>query len=170
MSRDRRRGRRARQIVAAVAILAALAGSFFLSGPMASVLHRVTGGKRTADVVAGVMLLIVPMAAIIGYAYLAQRRGWAASWGWWLLVLYLPAFALEPFGRSGTNIALQRRVDSATRPASRDAGRDAGSYCPVRGAWTGREPAPATAPDGPRLSRRGYRQRFKSAFGHGPGT
>lgn len=98
--------------MAAVAILAALAGSFFLSGPMASVLHRVTGGKRTADVVAGVMLLIVPMAAIIGYAYLAQRRGWAASCGWWLLVLYLPAFALEPFGRSGTNIALQRRVDT----------------------------------------------------------
>lgn len=52
------------------------------------------------------------MAAVVGYAYLAHRRGWPQSWGWWLLVLYLPAFALELFGRSGTNVALQQRVDT----------------------------------------------------------
>jgi len=112
MSHHLRLRRRATQIAAAVAILAALAASFFLTGPMVSVLHSVTGGNQAADVLAGVLLLIAPLAVIIGYAYLAPRRGWPASWGWWLLVLYLPAFALEPFGRSGTNTALQRRADT----------------------------------------------------------
>ena len=112
MSQTRRPGRRIRQIAAAVAILVILAASFFLAGPIISALHTVTGGNRAADAAAGVLLLIAPMAVVVGYAYLAHRRGWPQSWGWWLLVLYLPAFALEPFGRSGTNIALQQRVDS----------------------------------------------------------
>ncbi len=112
MSQTRRPGRRIRQIAAAVAILVILAASFFLAGPIISALHKVTGGNQAADVAAGVLLLIVPMAAVIGYAYLAHRRGWPQSWGWWLLVLYLPAIALEPFSRSGTDVALQQRVDT----------------------------------------------------------
>jgi hypothetical protein len=112
MSQTRRPGRRIRQIAAAVAILVILAASFFLAGPIISALRTVTAGNRAADAAAGVLLLIAPMTAVVGYAYLAYRRGWPQSWGWWLLVLYLPAFALEPFGRSGTNIALQQRVDT----------------------------------------------------------
>lgn len=112
MSRTRRPGRRVSQIAAAVAILPVLAGSFFLTGPMISALHGLAGGSQAADVTAGFLLLIVPMAAVIGYAYLAHHRSWPESWGWWLLVLYLPAFALEPFGRSGINSALQHQVDT----------------------------------------------------------
>jgi hypothetical protein len=112
MTQTRRPGRNIRQIAAAAAILAGLAASFFLTGSVISALHSVTGGNRAMDAAAGALLLIAPMAAIAGYAYLAHRRGWPESWGWWLLVLYLPAFALEPFGRSGTNIALQQRVDA----------------------------------------------------------
>lgn len=105
-------GHRVRQIVTWVGILAALAVSFFLVGPIFSVVHSVTGGSMAADVAVGVLFVIAPMAAIIGYAYLARRRGWPQSWGWWLLVLYLPAFDLEPFSRFGTNTALQHRLDT----------------------------------------------------------
>ena len=112
MSFTRRPGRGLRQAAAAVAVLGALAASFFLASPMISALHEVTGGNQAADVTTGIVLVLVPMAAIVGYAYLAHRRRWPGSWGWWLLVLYLPAFSLEPFSRSGTNIALQRQVDT----------------------------------------------------------
>lgn len=105
-------GHRVRQIATWVAIFAALAMSFFLVGPIFSVVHSVTGGNLAADVAVGVLLVISPVAAIIGYAYLAHRRGWPQSWGWWLLVLYLPAFDLEPFSRFGTNTALQHRLDT----------------------------------------------------------
>jgi hypothetical protein len=79
MSRTRRSGRRVRQIAAAVTILVALAASFFLTGPMISGLHSVTRGNEAADVAVGILLLIAPMAAIVGYAYLAHRRRWPGS-------------------------------------------------------------------------------------------
>jgi hypothetical protein len=109
-------GRKARQVAVVAAVLAALvvigAVGYLLSTPTVNAVHSVTGGRWGADVAVGILLLIVPMAAVIGYAWLARRRGWPQPLGWWLLVLYLPAFELEPFGRSGTNTNLENQINA----------------------------------------------------------
>jgi hypothetical protein len=105
-------GRRGHHIAAAVTVLAILAASLFLTGPMTTAVRSVTGGNWAVDVAVGVLLVIAPMAAVVAYAFLAPRRRWPQSGGWWLLVLYLPAFDLEPFSRYGTNTRLQHRINT----------------------------------------------------------
>lgn len=101
-----------RVVAAVVIVVVALVASFLLTNRMIHALRGLTGGGRAADAIAGVLLVLAPLAAMIGYTLLARRRGWPTSWAWWLLVLYLPALALEPFGRSGTNTELQHKLDT----------------------------------------------------------
>jgi hypothetical protein len=105
----------ARYAGVAAALLALVlvgAGLFFLSGPLISAVHAVTGGSWGADLALGIAFVLVPLAVIFGYGYLAHRRGWRQRWGWFLLVLYVPAIDLEPFSRSGTNTQLDHQVDA----------------------------------------------------------
>jgi hypothetical protein len=111
-----RGGGKGRQVVGVVAALAALLVmgviGFLLSGPTVSAVRDVTGGRWGADVTVGVLLLVLPVAVMIGYAPLARRRHWPRWPAWCLLVLYVPAFELEPFGRNGTNTALDQQVNT----------------------------------------------------------
>ena len=92
-------------------VLVGLVG-YVLSTPAVNTVYDLTGGRWGADLVAGILLPTVPIAAIIGYAVLARRHGWRQSLGWWLLVLYLPAFELTPFSRYGTNTAMEEEINS----------------------------------------------------------
>jgi hypothetical protein len=115
MSGVRTRGRGARYAGTALivlVVLAGLAGLFFLINPLVTAVHTITGGNSGADVALGLGFVLFPLLVMIGYADLARRRGWRQQWGWWLLVLYLPAFELEPYGRAGTNTQLQYRLDT----------------------------------------------------------
>ena len=108
-------GRTARYAGVAAALLALLvagAGLFFLSGPLISAVHAATGGSWGADLALGIGFVLFPLAVICAYGYLAHRRGWRQRWGWFLLVLYVPAIDLEPFSRSGTNTQLDHQVDA----------------------------------------------------------
>lgn len=109
-------GRGARPFVIGGAVLAGVilvgvVGSA-LSTPTADAAYDLTGGRWGADLTTGILLLIVPIATIIGYAVLARRRGWRQWPGWWLLLLYLPAFELEPFSRSGTDTTMEEDINS----------------------------------------------------------
>jgi hypothetical protein len=115
MSGVRAGGRTARYagVVAALLVLLVVgAGLFFLSGPLISAVHAVTGGDWGADLALGIGFVLVPLAVIFGYGYLAHLRGWRQRWGWFLLALYVPVIDLEPFSRSGTNTQLDHQVDT----------------------------------------------------------
>jgi hypothetical protein len=115
MSSVRTGGRAATYAKVAAVVLAlfvAGAGLFFLSGPLVSAVHTVTGGNWGADLALGIGFVLFPLAVIFGYGYLAHRRGWRDHWAWWLLVLYVPAIDLEPFSRSGTNTQLDHQVNT----------------------------------------------------------
>jgi hypothetical protein len=115
MSGVRTGGRTARYAGVAAAFLALLvvgAGLFLLSGPLISAVHAATGGSWGADLALGIGFVLFPLAVICAYGYLAHRRGWRQWWGWFLLVLYVPAIDLEPFSRSGTNTGLDHQVDT----------------------------------------------------------
>jgi hypothetical protein len=74
--------------------------------------QAVTRGDWGADLAFGIGFVLFPLAVIFGYGYLAHRQGWRDRWGWWLLVLYVPAVTLEPFSRSGTSTGLDHQVDT----------------------------------------------------------
>ena len=97
--------------VLAVLVVVGVVG-YVLSTPAVNTVYDLTGGRWGADLVAGILLLTVPIAAIVGYAELAHGHGWRQSLGWWLLVLYLPAFELVPFSRYGTNTAMEEEINS----------------------------------------------------------
>jgi K+-transporting ATPase A subunit len=99
-------------VAAVLAILVVGAALFFLSGPLISAVHAVSGGSWGADLALGLSFVLVPLAVIFGYGYLAHRHGWRQRWGWFLLVLYVPAVTLEPFSRSGTNTQLDYQVNT----------------------------------------------------------
>ena len=88
-----------------------LVASFVLTDAMIDALHDLTGGRWGADVAVGVVIFLLPFAAVCVVSLLTVRRHWPRSWQWWVLVLYLPVLALEPFGRSGTNTTLQDRIN-----------------------------------------------------------
>jgi hypothetical protein len=109
-------GSRGRHLAVVVAVLGAVLVvgilGYFLSMPTVDAVHRATGGRWGADMTAGILLVIVPLAAIMGYTRLARWQSWPQWLGWWLLVLYLPAFELEPFTRYGTNTTMEEEINS----------------------------------------------------------
>ena len=114
---SRVRGRRsavtyAKATVIVLAVLAAGAGLFFLINPLITAIRAVTGGSWGGDLAAGILFVLLPLAIIVAYGLLARRNHWRQRWGWWLLVLYVPAIALEPFSRSGTDTWLDDQVNT----------------------------------------------------------
>ena len=108
--RKRRRSRPFRVAAVAVPFIAVGVAIGLLREPTISAVHAVTRGDSTADTVTGVLLLVIPTAAIYGGDYLTQRRQWRYPWHWWLALLFLPAIELLPSGRYFTSTSLQREV------------------------------------------------------------
>jgi hypothetical protein len=114
---SRVRGRRsaatyAKATVIVLAVLAAGVGLFFLISPLITAIREVTGGSWGGDLAAGIGFVLLPLAIMIAYGLLARRNHWRQGWAWLLLVLYLPAFMLEPFSRSGTDSWLDQQVNT----------------------------------------------------------
>jgi uncharacterized membrane protein YfcA len=92
--------------------VACTVGAFLLSYPILRVARDITSGNRVADAALGVLVFWVPLAltCVIG-ARNERRRGLRAR-DWFLLLLFVPLFDLNPFSRFGTNRALDHRVNT----------------------------------------------------------
>jgi hypothetical protein len=102
-----------RTIASLLVVIAGVTAAIALTGPIIHGIRTVTGGHRVADIVAGVLVLWLRVALIAGALVLARRRGHLQPRYLWLFVLFVPAVALSPWSRFGTDTALEHRVDAS---------------------------------------------------------
>lgn len=104
---------RLQRVVPVIGVIACLAAAFLLTDPLIDLLHDITGGDHAADVVAGVLSVWVPLGLMFAILTVNGRRRGGRTRELWVLLLLLFPLDLVPFGRSGTNVGLEHRMDTS---------------------------------------------------------